>query len=186
MLITRSSTIHVLHALLFFVRGFFDLRFFDLVIVIGVGVVIVIVEDVDAVGLGVEPRRRLSGLGRLALVVDGGANWHAEHEVLARAAVLAGPGPRPTALGVVVLPVLEIDQRRERVGRDDPDVAAVASIAARGAALGDVGFTAPRDGAVATVAGVNLNPNAVDEAHARLHMRTALATEVARAGNPAP
>src|SRR5690606_15933174 len=136
----------------------------------------------NTVGLLVEPRRALAGLGRLALVIDRGPDRYADLERLAGAAVLVGARAWPSGLGRVVLAILELEQRRElRVG-DQPHVAAVASVSARRPARVHVRLAAPRNHAIASVTGADLDADLIDEAHvAEYGYAKALATEAARA-----
>ena len=74
--------------------------------------------------------------------------------------------PGFAGFGCKVAPKAKLDQRREfRVGFEI-DVAAVAAVAAGGAALRNVLLAAPRDDAVAAVAGSDRYLGLVDELHA--------------------
>ena len=71
------------------------------------------------------------------------------------------------AFGLPMMPAGEIEQGvLVRIG-DEDDAAAVAAVAAVGAALGDVFLAAEGDASVPAVAGFHLNDGFIDE-----HMRT--------------
>ena len=65
--------------------------------------------------------------------------------------------------GAAVRVVAEGEQRRDVAVGDEPDVAAVAAVAAVGPALGDVGLAAERDGAGTAVAALDVEVALVDE-----------------------
>jgi hypothetical protein len=71
------------------------------------------------------------------------------------------------ALGLEMLPVAEVDQRVEAVHRLDHHIAALAAVAARGAAELDEFLTPERDAAVAAGAGLHINLGFVEEFHGR-------------------
>ena len=81
---------------------------------------------------------------------------HAQHDVLAAAPVLVLVGARgcPGGAGNSLL-VAEVEQRRQPLVDDQHDAAAVAAVAARGAALGDELLAPEGDRAVAAVAGLH-------------------------------
>jgi hypothetical protein len=69
------------------------------------------------------------------------------------------------ALGLVVPPVLEVEQRRQLAVGDHHDRAAVATVAARRAAARDAVFAPHRRRAVAAIAGLHVDDGFVDELH---------------------
>src|SRR5690606_14626769 len=71
-------------------------------------------------------------------------------------------------LGLEMLLVAEVDQGVQPIGRLDPDVAALAAVAAVGAAVGNEFFATERDGARAAVAGANIDLGLIEELHGRL------------------
>ena len=99
------------------------------------------------------------------LLVDLRADRHLEHHVLAVGAVHVLAHAVAAGLGLEVLLVAVIDQRVEAVDRLDDDIAALAAVAARGAAEFDEFLAPERDAAVAAGAGLHINLGFVEEFH---------------------
>src|SRR5690606_12076342 len=97
-----------------------------------------------------------------------GAYGDAQDYVLALGAVHLAALAVVAGLGLEMLLVAEVDQGVQPIGRLDPDVAALAAVAAVRAAVGNELFATERDGARAAVAGANVDLGLVEELHGRL------------------
>src|SRR5690606_16141507 len=97
-----------------------------------------------------------------------GAYGDAQDYVLALGAVHLAALAVVAGLGLEMLLVAEVDQGVQPIGRLDPDVAALAAVAAVGAAVGNEFFATERDGARAAVAGANIDLGLIEELHGRL------------------
>ena len=103
------------------------------------------------------------GEHRAVLVADGGALGHRHLEVGPAPAVLALALPVGAAARRPVRVVLEGDQRRDVAVDDEPDAAAVTTVAAVGPALGHVRLAPEADGARAAVTTLDVKTALVDE-----------------------
>ena len=88
---------------------------------------------------------------------------HGDDEVVPAGPVALLALPVGAVLGPAVRVVPEGEQRRHVAVGDEPDVAAVAAVAAVGPALGDVGLPAERHAAGAAVAAPDVHAHLVDE-----------------------
>ena len=110
------------------------------------------------------PTRGEIGEQRLAvLLVDLRADRNLEHHVLAVGAVHVLAHAVAAGLGLEVLLVAVVDQRVEAIDRLDHDVAALAAVAAGGAAELDELLAPERDAAVAAGAGLHIDLGFVEE-----------------------
>ncbi len=105
--------------------------------------------------------RGLHGLG--VELADHGAHGHAQHEVGAVAAVLAGPLAVGAALGPEVVLVAVVDERGELGVALEDHVAAVAAVPAVGPSLGDMGLPAEAHATGASVASAHVDAGNVGE-----------------------
>src|SRR2546429_48183 len=96
-------------------------------------------------------------------VGDDGAEGDPEDEITAARAVTVRPLAVLAALGVVVALVVVVEERGQRGIGFEPDAAAVAAVAAVGAAAGNVLLTAEADTAGAPIAALDENIDLVDE-----------------------
>ena len=101
----------------------------------------------------------------VGLVEDLRAGRDAQHEILAGAPVLVLVGARLAGGRGVFLLVAKVEQRGQAAVDDQHDAAAVAAVAARGAALGDELLAPERDRALAAVAGADADVSLIDELH---------------------
>ena len=109
----------------------------------------------------VEVGELLAGL----LVPDAGADGDADHQVLALAPLAVAAHAVLAALGAEGALKAQVHQGVEVVVGDQMDAAAVATIAAVGAPLGDELFAPEADAAVATVTRLDADANLVNELH---------------------
>ena len=113
----------------------------------------------------------LEQLGQQRLLVLGEhlrARRHGDHGIrAARAGSVLAHAAR-AVLGVEVLLVAVVDQRVEVGDALDPDVAALAAVAAVGAAVLDELLAAERDGAAPAIAGADVDLGLVEEFHGLL------------------
>src|SRR5690606_31514398 len=94
-----------------------------------------------------------------------GADRDLEDDVLALAAVHLAALAVVAGLGLEVLLVAVIDQGVQPVDGGDPHVAALAAVAAVGAAVRNEFLTPERDGPAAAVAGADVDLGLVEELH---------------------
>src|SRR5277367_1037681 len=87
------------------------------------------------------------------VVVEHGAYWHLQSDVLTLAATAVGAFAVFSALGLVLRVIAEMDERIVTFARLHDDVAAAAAVAAGGAAAGHEFFAAKGHTSVAAVAG---------------------------------
>ena len=118
-------------------------------------------RDERALAVAREVGDALAGVG----VGDHGAHRHAQHDVVRAAAVLVGAAAVLAALRAVDARVAVVDQRVDVAVGHRTDAAAAAAVAAVGAAARHVLLAAERRGAVAAVAGEDLDGRFVDELH---------------------
>jgi len=98
-------------------------------------------------------------------VAHDGAHRHAQHHVLAGAAVAVGAHAALAVVGPVHAREVIVDQRIDVAVGARPHAAAAPAVAAVGPALGHVPFAAKARRAVASLAGMHLDLRFVDEFH---------------------
>ena len=118
--------------------------------------------DDDLLLDGVDIEEQRARLGVESLRADGDLH----DEVGATLAVLVFTASGLAALGGQAARQLHVEQRRLAGIAHEDDIAALAAIAARGAAVRDVLLAAERDAPVAPVAGEHLHLARIDELHA--------------------
>ena len=99
------------------------------------------------------------------VVVDHGPDGDAQHQILAGRAVLILVAALLAAFGLIVPPVLEVEQRREARICDEKDAAAATAIAAIHPAMRVARRAPERGDAVPTISGFELDDGLVDELH---------------------
>ncbi len=107
----------------------------------------------------------------LVVVEDLGADRDPDDEVPAAGAGLVAAGAALAARRLEMLGVAEVDQRVEALDRLEDDVAALAAIAAVGAAIFDIFLAPEADRAGAAGAGADEDLGLVEEMH-RAHLGT--------------
>ena len=105
--------------------------------------------------------------GLAVVVEDLGADGDAEDDVVGRLAGALLAHARLAVPGEEVLLVAVVDEGVEALDRLGPDVAALAAVAAVGAAELDELLAAEADAAVAAAAGADLDAGVVEELHVR-------------------
>ena len=106
-----------------------------------------------------EVRDQLAGRG----VRHQGADRHLQLDIGAVGAMFLVAGAILPPAGLVIAPVAEIDERRQVRIRDHDHAAAAAAVPPVGAAARDVLFAPEADGAVAAVAGLDVDRNLVNK-----------------------
>src|SRR5437868_4831026 len=96
-------------------------------------------------------------------VVDHGAHWNFEHDVVARLAAAVGAFAVTSALRVVFWIEAEVDEGIVRLARLHDDVAALATIATAGSAARDELLPAEGNATVAAVAGLDADFRFIDK-----------------------
>src|SRR5437667_405925 len=92
-----------------------------------------------------------------------GADRHLQLDIGAVGAMFLVAGAILPPAGLVIAPVAEIDERRQVRIRDHDHAAAAAAVPPVGAAARDVLFAPEADGAVAAVAGLDVDRNLVNK-----------------------
>ena len=96
-------------------------------------------------------------------VVNDRAAGDVDRQILAVGAVTQGAAAGHAALGGEAASVLIIGERQQILRGLDDNAAAVAAVAAVGAAFGDKLFAAEADAAVAAVTGFDMDPHEIDK-----------------------